>query len=194
METSIIIAGFKDQGVLFAGRILAYAAIDSGRHVTWISSFMPEKQGGGTNCTILLGDKPVMIPMTVEPDVAIVLNEPSFESYHLMVRPGGTLVINSSMIHCRSWREDVDVVYVPANTLALAHGSTEMLNMAAVGAMLARHLSLPITAVEDAFKQHLPCAKSELLKANLRVLHGGFRAATILADMPEANVRENVVG
>ncbi len=32
----IIIAGFGGQGVLFAGQVLAYAAMDLGKEVTWI--------------------------------------------------------------------------------------------------------------------------------------------------------------
>ena len=34
METSIIISGFGGQGTLFAGQVLAYAALDSGKSVT----------------------------------------------------------------------------------------------------------------------------------------------------------------
>ncbi len=193
METSIIIAGFEGQGVLFAGHILAYAGIDSGKYVTWTSSYIPKKQRGTAHCTIVMGDKPVEMQTVTEPNVAIVLDEPSYEKYQSLVQPGGTLVVNSSLVNSRSPRGDVDVVYVPASTLAQAYGSIQLLNMAAVGALLARQLFLPITAVENALQYHLPCAKSELLMANLQVLHGGFRAATILIDAPRENVEENMV-
>jgi 2-oxoglutarate ferredoxin oxidoreductase subunit gamma len=194
METSIIIAGFEGQGVLFAGQVLAHAGIDSGKHVTWTSSYVPAEKSGMATCTIVMGDKPIAVPAVKQPNVAIVLDEPSYERYQLLVQPGGTLVVNSSMVNGRSTREDVDVVYVPANTLAQAYGSIQLLNMAAVGALLARQLFLPITAVEDALKHHLPCIKSEFLVANLQVLHGGFRAATILTEPHQARVKENVVG
>ena len=194
METSIIIAGFAGQGVLFAGQILAYAGMYADKYVTWVSSYIPEKRGGTAQCTIVMGNDRIDEVTVVEPNVAIVLNEPSFDVYHLLVQPGGTLVVNSSMISSRSARQDVDVVYVPANTLAQAHGSIQMLNMAAVGALLARQLFLPITAVEESLKHHLPCDKSELLAANLQVLHGGFRAATILAEPQQIRAKENIVG
>lgn len=194
METSIIIAGYAGQGVLFAGQILACAGIGAGKHVIWTSSYKPGTQGGTAHCTVMMGDKPMDVCTVMAPTVAIVLNEPAFERYDLSVQPGGTLVVNSSMVNGRSAREDVDVVYVPANMLALAYGSIQMLNMAAVGALLARQQLLPITAVEEALKHHLPCDRSELLAANLEVLHGGFRAATILASAPQPKVEEHVVG
>jgi 2-oxoglutarate ferredoxin oxidoreductase subunit gamma len=194
METSIIIAGYAGQGVLFAGQVLACAGIGAGKHVIWTSSFMPERYGGTAHCTIMMDDKPIDVCTVMEPTVAIVLNEPAFERYDLSVQPGGALVVNSSMVSSRSARQDVDVVYVPANTLALAYGSIQMLNMAAVGALLARQQLLPITAVEEALKHHLPCDRSELLAANLEVLHGGFRAATILASPPQLKIEQRVVG
>jgi 2-oxoglutarate ferredoxin oxidoreductase subunit gamma len=194
METSIIIAGYAGQGVLFAGQVLACAGIGAGKHVIWTSSFMPGMHGGTAHCTVMMDDKPLDVCSVMEPTVAIVLNDTSFERYDLAVQPGGTLVVNSSMVNGRSVREDVDVVYVPANTLALAYGSIQMLNMAAVGALLARQQFLPVTAVEEALKHHLPCDRSELLAANLEVLHGGFRAATILASPPQLKVEQRVVG
>ena len=180
METSIIIAGFGGQGVLFAGQLLAYAGMDSGKHVTWIPSYGPEMRGGTAHCTVIIGDEPIGAPIVAAPEVVIALNQPSFEKYEPLVQSGGTLVVNSSLVTGRSHRDDVDVVYVPASTIAEAHGSLKMLNMAAIGALLARHLFLPVTAVEDALVDHLPKRKHHLLEANLQVLHGGFRAATTI--------------
>ena len=180
METSIIISGFGGQGALFAGQLLAYAGMDVGKHVTWIPSYGPEMRGGTAHCTVIISDDPIGTPIVAEPQVVIALNQPSYEKYEPIVQPGGTFVVNSSLVNDRSSRKDVDVVYVPASTIAEAHGSIKMLNMAAIGALLARHLFLPITAVEDALENHLPKSKKHLLEANFQVLHGGLRAATVL--------------
>lgn len=180
METSIVIAGFGGQGVLFAGQLLAYAGMDSGKHVSWIPSYGPEMRGGTAHCTVIIGSEPIGAPIVAAPEIAIVLNHPSFEKYEPLVQSGGTLVVNSSLVDDRSLRQDLDAVYVPASTIAEAHGSIKMLNMAMVGALLARRLFLPITAVEDALEAHLPERKKHLLEANIEVLHGGFRAATVL--------------
>ncbi len=174
--TAIIIAGFGGQGVLFAGQILAYAAMDEGLYVTWIPSYGPEMRGGTANCTVIIGDEPVGAPIVARPDVAVVLNQPSFEKYESLVRPGGLLVINASIVTGRPERNDIETVAVRANELAAEAGSVKMLNVAALGALLARRPVLSNAAVEQALRDHLPPSKRHLLAENLAVLRSGLAA------------------
>lgn len=175
MENSIIIAGFGGQGVLFAGQLLAYASMDIGRHVTWIPSYGPEMRGGTANCTVIISDKPIGAPIVSHPDVAIVLNQPSFDKYEPLVKPGGLLVVNSSIVTTRTSRTDLEAVYIPANRIAEEHGTARMLNMAALGALLASRPILPIESVEQALVIHLLAGRTQLIEDNLQVLRRGFR-------------------
>ncbi|MEZ4593889.1 MAG: 2-oxoacid:acceptor oxidoreductase family protein [Chloroflexota bacterium] len=177
METSIIISGFGGQGVLFAGQLLAYAGMDNGRFVTWIPSYGPEMRGGTANCTVIISHDPVGAPIVARPDIALVFNQPSYDKYAPLVKPGGLLVVNSSIVTHQQTRADLDVVEIPANGLAGEFGTIKMLNMAMIGAMLAHHLVLPVTALEEALRDHLPANKQQFLQGNLDVLHAGFRAA-----------------
>lgn len=177
METSIIISGFGGQGVLFAGQLLAYAGMDNGQNVTWIPSYGPEMRGGTANCTVIISDDPIGAPIVSSPDVALVFNRPSFDKYEPVVRADGLLVVNSAIVERHSERQDLDAVYVPANTIAEAHGSIKMLNMAMVGAMLAHRSFLPLQALEDALRGHLPESKAHLLESNIAVLRHGFQRA-----------------
>ena len=176
MQTSIVIAGFGGQGVLFAGQLLAYAGMDSGRHVTWIPSYGPEMRGGTAHCTVIISDDRIGAPIVSEPDIAIVLNQPSFEKYETLVKPGGLLVVNSSLIATETTRTDIDAVYVPANRIADEHGTTKMLNMATLGALLAKrpHL-LSLEMVEQALSDHLPTIKAHLIDANCKVFQQGYQ-------------------
>jgi 2-oxoglutarate ferredoxin oxidoreductase subunit gamma len=177
METSIIIAGFGGQGVLFAGQLLAYAGMDAGRHVTWIPSYGPEMRGGTANCTAIISGDPIGAPLVAAPDVAIVLNQPSFDKYKLLVKPDGLLVVNSSIVTEESDRSDLETVYVAANAIAEEFGSVKMLNMATIGAMLRRRPVLEMTTIEQALADHLPPAKAHLLKANRQVMGRGYEVA-----------------
>jgi 2-oxoglutarate ferredoxin oxidoreductase subunit gamma len=177
METSILIAGFGGQGVLFAGQVLAYAAMDAGRHVTWIPSYGPEMRGGTANCTVIISDEPIGAPIVDRPDVAIVLNAPSFEKYEPLVKPGGLLIVNSAIITNESDRDDIDVVYVPANLIAEELGSAKMLNMVVVGALLGARPILTLEELGQSLRDHLPTSKQHLLEANIQVLQRGFEAA-----------------
>jgi 2-oxoglutarate ferredoxin oxidoreductase subunit gamma len=182
METSIIIAGFGGQGVLFAGQLLAYTGMDAGRHVTWIPSYGPEMRGGTANCTVIISDEPIGAPLVARPDVAIVLNQPSYEKYEPLVKPGGLLVVNSSIIPFESERPDIDTVYIAANAIGEEFGSVKMLNVAALGAMLAQRKILDLENVEQALVDHLPERKSHLTEANLRVLRKGYELGLPVAN------------
>lgn len=106
METSIIIAGFGGQGVLFAGQLLAYAAMDAGKEVTWIPSYGPEMRGGTAHCVVIISDEPIGAPIVSRPDIAVVLNQPSFDKYEELMKPGGLLVVNSSLVDGETMRAD----------------------------------------------------------------------------------------
>jgi 2-oxoglutarate ferredoxin oxidoreductase subunit gamma len=170
METSIIIAGFGGQGVLFAGQLLAYGAMDDGRFVTWIPSYGPEMRGGTANCTVVIGDGPIGSPIVTNPDIALVLNQPSFEKYEPLVKPGGLLVVNESLVTAVSERDDIETIYIPANRLAEEAGSVKMLNVAMLGAFLAKRPILSLETLAQALINHLPTSKSHLQEQNAAVL------------------------
>lgn len=179
MEKSIIFSGFGGQGALFAGQLMAYAAMDSGYQVTWFPSYGPEMRGGTAHCTVIISDEPVGAPVVLQPDIALVFNGPSFDKYEPLVVPGGLLVVNSSICKQRSARRDLDTVYVPANSIAEELGSSKMMNMAALGAMVALRPVLSLETIEQSLRDHLPGNKSHLLDNNLQVLHKGHEMGSV---------------
>jgi 2-oxoglutarate ferredoxin oxidoreductase subunit gamma len=178
METSIIIAGFGGQGVLFAGQLLAYAGMDAGRQVTWIPSYGPEMRGGTAHCVVIISDEPIGAPIVAHPDVAVVLNQPSYDKYEPLVKPGGLLVVNSSLIDSTSSRADIEIISVPANAIAEELGTAKMMNMAALGALLVGRPVLPLEIVERALVEHLPESKQHLVDANLKVFRQGYQVGS----------------
>jgi 2-oxoglutarate ferredoxin oxidoreductase subunit gamma len=134
MQTEILIAGFGGQGVLFAGQILAYAAMDAGREVTWIPSYGPEMRGGTANCTVIISDEEIGSPLVLNPTAVIALNLPSLEKYEPMVKSGGVLIVNASLVNRGPQRQDIENVFIPVNEIAERLGNRRLLNMVAVGA------------------------------------------------------------
>lgn len=177
METSIVIAGFGGQGILFAGRLLAYAGMDSGHHVSWIPSYGPEMRGGTAHCVVIISDTPVGAPIVAHPDVAVVLNQPSYDKYETLVRPGGLLVVNRSLVTSSSTRSDIEVVSIPANLYAEAFEAPKTLNMAMLGALLARRPVVMLTALEEALVEHASSDAARLNDINRQVLRRGYYAA-----------------
>jgi len=177
MHQALVFSGFGGQGALFAGQVLTYAAMDAGNHVTWIPSYGPEMRGGVARCTVIVSDQEIGSPIVRHPDVAIVFNNPSLEKFQRELRPGGTLIVNSSMVNVRAEREDIAVIQVPATDVAREMGDVRMANMVLLGAMLAVNPLVELEAVEQALRDHLPQRKQHLIEPNIQVLRRGHRAA-----------------
>ena len=177
MQTEIVIAGFGGQGVLFAGQVLAYAAMDSGLTVTWIPSYGPEMRGGTANCTVIISDEEIGSPIVRYPKAVIALNLPSLEKYEKMVKPGGVLIANSSLMDRGVSRTDISSVEIPANEIAEEIGNKRLMNMVTLGALLARLPVLPVAALEQALDDHLPARHKKLLPANYEALRRGAEFA-----------------
>ena len=97
-DHQIIIAGFGGQGLLFSGKVLAYAGLAEDRQLSWLPSYGPEMRGGTANCTVILSDEPIGSPIVDHPNVVMVMNNPSLDKYENMVAPGGKLFVDSALI------------------------------------------------------------------------------------------------
>jgi 2-oxoglutarate ferredoxin oxidoreductase subunit gamma len=177
MQKEIIIAGFGGQGVLFGGQVLAYAAMDSGKEVTWIPSYGPEMRGGTANCTVVIADHEIGSPFVKNPPLAIALNLPAFDKYEPIVAPGGTLIVNQSMVDRKAKRDDINVIFVPCNEIAEEIADRKLLNMVAIGALLSALPEITIEDVGKALEGHLPARHKHLLPKNYEALKKGFEAA-----------------
>ena len=178
MQKEIIIAGFGGQGVLFGGQVVAYAAMDAGKEVTWIPSYGPEMRGGTANCTVVIADQEIGSPLVKNPPLAVALNLPSFDKYEETLAPGGTLIVNKSMVDRGAKREDINVIFVPCNEIAEELGNKKLLNMVAVGALLTVLPEVTVQDVEKVLEGHLPARHKHLLPKNFEALRRGFEAAS----------------
>lgn len=173
MQTELIIAGFGGQGVLFAGQLLSYAAMDAGKEVTWIPSYGPEMRGGTANCTVIVADEEIGSPLVRNPQAVIAMNLPSLDKYEPLVKAGGVLVVNSSIVNRAPTRTDIRSILVPANEVAESIGDKRLTNMVLLGALLANLPIMPIDAIEVALQAHLPARHHKLLPLNYQALRKG---------------------
>jgi len=181
MQKEIIISGFGGQGVLFAGQLLAYAALASNLHTTWYPSYGPEMRGGTAHCTVIIADEPIGSPVIEHPQAAIVMNISSLERYEPLIVPGGVLVVNSLLVSRRPNRDDLDIVLVPADAIAEKLGDKRLANVVLVGVLLARLPLLPLEVVAQALRDTIPAHRHQLLKANVQALEAGAALARVPA-------------
>lgn len=175
MQEEIVISGFGGQGQLFAGQILAYAGMMEGHKVAWIPSYGPEMRGGTANCTVIVGDEDVGSPIVSHPSAVVAMNPPSLDKYEPLVKPGGVLIVNTSLGTRPLRRTDLRTVIVAANEEAIKAAGTEKLaNMVALGALLA---VLPVVSVDSvlaALHKVLGERRADLYEANEKALRRGL--------------------
>lgn len=173
METSIVISGFGGQGALFAGQVLAHAAMESGKEVTWIPSYGPEMRGGTAHCTVVIGDEPIGSPLVRNPDCVIAMNLPSVEKYEPLVAAGGRLLYDSTLVKRPLSRDDILSVAIPAHEIALRCGSQQLVNITLLGALLALCPLVELAAVEQSLRCNLSERHADLLRPNILTLYTG---------------------
>ena len=175
METMhLLIAGFGGQGVLFAGKFLAYAGLMRERQVSWLPSYGPEMRGGTANCSVTISDTPIGSPIVTEPDCLIAMNLPSFEKYRGSVRKNGTILYDSTQIGADVSREDVCALAVPATRMAADAGLAGLSNMILIGRFLKACLPEEAGFIEEALEKVVPPQKAHLIDANRRALALGY--------------------
>lgn len=138
MTTKTAFAGSGGQGVLSMGYILAFAAMRDGKNVTYLPSYGAEVRGGTANCTVSVSDEEIASPVASAPDFAVVLNKPSMVKYSKLIKKGGLMILNSSLIDANPERDDIEIVKVPANEIAMELGNEKTLNMIMLGAFTAK--------------------------------------------------------
>ena len=176
MTERILIAGFGGQGVLFAGKFLTVMGMLQGKQVSWLPSYGPEMRGGTANCSVVVSDGEVYTPIVSAPDTVIVMNEPSLPKFEPMLKKGGLMIINSSLINSRPTRTDIDVVCVPCNQIAEELGMDRIANLVALGAFIKLTGAVALQSVEHAMKKVYKRAKPEMLELNKKALQAGFDA------------------
>ena len=173
MQNDVIFAGFGGQGVLLVGKMLAYAGMREGREVSWLPSYGPEMRGGTANCTVVISDRPVGSPVVQHPGAAVVMNLPSLDKFEPGVKPGGVILINSSLINRTSERKDVAVVLVPANEIANELGNPRGANMVVLGAYLGATQAVGAEVVEEVIRETF-ASKPKTVDPNLEAFRRGY--------------------
>ena len=172
MLVKTVIAGFGGQGILSMGLNLAQAAMLEGKHVTYLPSYGAEVRGGTANCTVAISDEEIASPVASSPEFVIAMNLPSLVRFQNHVESGGLLFINSSLIETEITRGDIDIVSVPANSIAERLGNQKSANMVMLGAFIKKSKLVSLDSVIEGLENALK-KKRKLIALNKEALTTG---------------------
>ncbi len=173
MTTQILLSGFGGQGILFTGKFLAYKGLLADKNVSWLPSYGPEMRGGTASCSVIISDEEVGSPIISEPDVLIAMNLPSFEKFEPTVKAGGIVIADSSLIEAKSTRDDIDVYYIPATSLASEMGKQSLANMIILGKLLSVMGEFDEENIKTVLGKVIPPKKADMLEINMKAMQIG---------------------
>ena len=176
MNRSILLAGFGGQGVLFAGKFIAYIGMLSGNEVSWLPSYGPEMRGGTANCGVTISKTPIGSPIVLSPDILVAMNLPSYDKFEPAAVSGAKIFVDSSLISRSPERSDVETFCLPAARLAESSRLKGLGNIVMVGKVIAETGLCDLDAATEALKKTIPPRKTDMLEKNLKALKVGMES------------------
>ena len=173
-RNTIIVAGSGGQGALRVGQMIAYAAINEGNEATWLPSYGAEMRGGTANCSVVISDEEIPFAMVSQPGCCSVMNNASLAKFQAAIQPGGTLILDSSMVDAPVERTDLRVVRVPADVIAEEEGNSRGANMVLLGAYVAACGGISMDAVCQNIDHSFTGSKAKYAESNKRLARRGY--------------------
>lgn len=177
MERRTIIAGSGGQGILFLGKLIAYAAMRDNKEVTWFPSYGAEMRGGTAICTVIVSSDMIGSPVVEKTDFLIVMNETSYTKLQDRLLPGGTLIYDSSVMKSPPGRTDIISVPIPASDIAATMKNKGLANMVLIGAFSAISDLISLEALNNALWDVTSAKRRNLLPLNKEIILKGYTLA-----------------
>ncbi len=176
MTLTIIFAGSGGQGIQFSGKQMAKTGMYAGYQVTFLPSYGPEMRGGTSNCTVVISDEEIGSPSVSSPDVAVVMNKPSFEKFAPKVNAGGKLFVDATLVDLTTDRTDIEVILVPATGMAEENGLNGFANVILMGKIIKETGLFGYEDFVNYLVGSIPPAKEALIEKNKKALELGYNA------------------
>ena len=142
-------------------------------NATFFPSYGAEQRGGTANCTVIQSDRMIGSPTSGRLDVLCALNQPSMVDFLPRLRPGGTLLVNSSIVDVSAVnRDDIQIVQVDIDNMAYDLGNRKVANVIMFGAYMALVNTIPLDRAEE-IAMHKLGRKPELIELNRRAFKAG---------------------
>ncbi|MBN1277816.1 MAG: 2-oxoacid:acceptor oxidoreductase family protein [Deltaproteobacteria bacterium] len=166
MTKKTVFSGFGGQGVLMMGLVLAVSAMKEGKNVTDLPAYGAEMRGGTANCTVVISDQEIFSPVSSSPDYAVLMNNPSLIKYEGMIKRGGIVFLNSSLVDLEITRDDLEVIKIPLNDIAKELKSDRTINMIMLGAFVTKTGITTLDSIMDGLAEIVKDKKASVMKLN----------------------------
>ncbi len=169
----ILCAGFGGQGIMLLGKLLAFSGMREGKYVTYLPSYGAEVRGGTAHCNVIISSEEIASPIVPSPSTAIIMNQPSLMKFEPRIKPGGLMILNSTLVLSEPQREDIEAINIPATQAADELGTVQCANMIMLGCLVARKNIVSVDSIIEGLRKTLSKRKHHLLEINIKGLEKG---------------------
>ncbi len=165
-------AGFGGQGILTLGLFLSQIGMRAGRQVSWFPAYGPEMRGGTANCSVNLSNERIGSPLVDEPNVLVVMNQPSLDAFEKTVPDGGTIIVDTTIVEGKPDAERLNAVLIPASQIADEVGTPKIANVVILGALAAATGAFTPEFCMDTLRSVIK--KKNLIDMNMEAFQKGY--------------------
>lgn len=173
MTEKTFMAGFGGQGIISLGQLWVYCGMKEGKEVTFFPFYGAEKRGGVARASVIVSDHEIASPLVTSPDSAVVMNMDSLPLCEEVLKEGGTLLINSSLVKVDTKRKDAKVIKIPCNEIAEEIGDVKIANMVMMGALSKATGAVALDKLEAILKSFFPENKHKFIPMNMKAIEAG---------------------
>ena len=170
--TRILFAGFGGQGILFAGKFLAYKGLIENKEVSWLPSYGPEMRGGTANCSVIISDEPIGYPNVETPDIILCLAQVAYDKYIDKFGDHTKIFYDTEMVKPAEGAKGEHIGY-DFRAMSIELGNMQTMNTIALGLMMKRCGLLHQDSVMKAFA-HRFAGKDKVVAINGKALELGL--------------------
>ena len=169
-----LFAGFGGQGIISMGQIWVYLGMKEGKNVTFFPFYGAEKRGGIARAGVIISDDEIASPLVTTPDSVVVMNSDSLSLCEGIVKEGGLMLVNSSLVKESPKRKDVNIVNIEASALAEKAGHIRYANMVALGALIKITGFLKLADIDSVLKGFFSEDKHKFIPENVQAIRAGM--------------------
>ena len=158
------------------GKVLAHAGMMENLNITWIPSYGVEVRGGTAHVMVRISSEHIGNPIVMLTDTAIIMNDPSLDKFENKIKPGGLMILNTSMAKRVSGRTDIETVGLPLTDEAIKLGNVRVANIIAAGIFVAKKKICTKEVMIDVIKE-MAGEREHLVPINIKALELGMEMA-----------------
>ena len=170
----VIMAGVGGMGIQMAGLLLARAAKQEYKYVSWCPLYTTAMRFGDCECTVILSNEKIASPLKEKIGELVVIESSQLPLFRERVHSDGLILVESTGLPDEMTDWNVKVLKVPGVEKAMEIGSKQASNLVLLGAYIAVTKAVSPELIEQELEVRFR-GKESILQLNKNAFNEGLK-------------------